>query len=531
MPRFSPPPLWLRPLVIVLLILGIFFRFVNIDRKVFWYDEVHTALRISGYDTYQAKTQMFTGKVIDIAAIQKFQKINPDKSIIRNTINTITSLATDDPQHPPLYYILTKAWVQLFGDSVTNLRIPSAIISIAVLPLAYWFCWELFHSSLVAWLAVSFFAVSPFQILYAQEAREYSLWTFMVLLVNIAFLITLRRQNFSSWAMYTLSLTASYYTSILSIPAAIGQGVYTLVQNKFQPNQVTINHLISGLISLVLFSPWLGIIIKYQNVVSTTTSWRNIEPFVWRTMLQIWGLNISTNFADIFLDINHISNYVFPLAFALLLAYAIYFLIKTTEQKVWLLLIVLLLSPVVYPIIPDIFMGTIVSYVSRYFIPWYVAIPIIFAYLISQKIIHNSIKKQLLWQAVFLGIITLSIISCTVSSQADTWWNKASLGNRTIQVAKIINQGVKPLVVADLNQGNFGDAIALSHRVNPQTKFQLITTPEMLAIPPGFSNIFFYNPADNLINKIKAEYGDKSIKTIEGTTLLELEPPSGLMTK
>ena len=193
MPRFSPPPLWLRPLVIVLLILGIFFRFVNIDRKVFWYDEVHTALRISGYDTYQAKTQMFTGKVIDIAAIQKFQKINPDKSIIRNTINTITSLATDDPQHPPLYYILTKAWVQLFGDSVTNLRIPSAIISLAVLPLAYWFCWELFHSSLVAWLAVSFFAVSPFQILYAQEAREYSLWTFMVLLVNIAFLIAVRR--------------------------------------------------------------------------------------------------------------------------------------------------------------------------------------------------------------------------------------------------------------------------------------------------------------------------------------------------
>lgn len=439
-------------------------------------------------------------------------------------MNTIASLATDDPHHPPLYYVLTKIWVQVFGDSITNLRIPTALISLAVLPLAYWFCWELFQSSLVAGLAVSFFAVSPFQILYAQEAREYSLWMLMVLLVNIVYLIAIRRQNLRNWAIYTISLAASYYTSIFSIPVAIGQGVYTLIQNKFQPNQVTIKHVISGLISLGLFSPWLWMIIKYRDVIDRANSWRNSKPFVWSSMLQLWGLNISTNFADIFLDINHISNYIFPLVFTGLLIYGIYFLIKTTAQKVWLLLIILLFSPVIYPILPDIFMGTIVSSVSRYFIPWYTAIPIIFAYLISQKIIHNGIKKQLLWQAVFLGIITLSIVSCAVASPADTWWNKGFLGDRVVKAAKIINQEAKPLVIADLNEANFGDAIALSHRVNPQTKFQLITTPEMLTIPTGFSNIFLYNPADNLINKIKAKYGDQSIKTLEKTVLLELNP-------
>ena len=364
MPRLSLPPLWLRPLIIVVLILGIFFRFVNIDRKVFWHDEVHTALWISGYNISQARAQIFTGQVIDISAIQKFQTINPDKNII----STIVSLATNDPHHPPFYYLLTRVWVQVFGDSVTSLRVPSAIISLCVLPLAYWFCRELFHSSLVAWLAVSFFAVSPFQILYAQEAREYSLLMFMTLLVNIIFLIALRRQNFSSWAIYTISLTTSYYTSIFSIPIALGQGVYTLIQNKFKPNQITINHSITGLISIVLFSPWLGVMIKYRDVIDKANAWRDGKPFIWQEMVQIWGLNISTNVADIFLDINHISNYIFPLAFAGLLAYAIYFLIKTTEQKVWLILIILLLSPVIYPIVPDIFMGTVVSSVSRYFI-------------------------------------------------------------------------------------------------------------------------------------------------------------------
>jgi uncharacterized membrane protein len=38
----------LRFLVITLLVLGIFFRFVNIDRKIYWGDEVFTSLRISG---------------------------------------------------------------------------------------------------------------------------------------------------------------------------------------------------------------------------------------------------------------------------------------------------------------------------------------------------------------------------------------------------------------------------------------------------------------------------------------------------
>ena len=39
----------------------------------------------------------------------------------------------------------------------------------------YWLCLELFESSVTAWLAVAIIAISPFQIVYAQEARPYSL--------------------------------------------------------------------------------------------------------------------------------------------------------------------------------------------------------------------------------------------------------------------------------------------------------------------------------------------------------------------
>lgn len=51
-------PAWFRFFIILLLVLGVFFRFVNLDRKVYWYDETATSLRISGY-TWAEQHQLF----------------------------------------------------------------------------------------------------------------------------------------------------------------------------------------------------------------------------------------------------------------------------------------------------------------------------------------------------------------------------------------------------------------------------------------------------------------------------------------
>jgi uncharacterized membrane protein len=58
----------LRFLIIVLLVLGVFFRFVNLDRKVYWDDETITSLRVSGYTIEEMSQQVFDGSVIGSAA-------------------------------------------------------------------------------------------------------------------------------------------------------------------------------------------------------------------------------------------------------------------------------------------------------------------------------------------------------------------------------------------------------------------------------------------------------------------------------
>jgi len=513
----------------MVLIIGIFFRFANIDKKVFWHDEAYTALHISGYRENLAK--IWTGSVIDLPTLQKFQKVNSDK----NVVDTVISLATIDPHHPPFYYVLTRVWVQLFGDSVASLRMPSAIISLFVLPLAYWFCWELFQSSLIAWLAVTFFAVSPFQILYAQEAREYSLSIVMILLVNLTFLLAIRRNKIISWAIYSLSLTASYYTSIFAIPVAIAHGVYTLIQNKFKLNQITINQFLAWLVSIILFAPWLRTLMKHKSLIYEVNAWTGTRPDSFKLLIKLWGFHISNNFVDIFRDdvisqifsgINVWRNLAFPGVYIFLFSYAAYILIKTSSQRVWMLLVSLFLIPVVLLMVPDIVIGGIRSAISRYFVQWYIVIPIIFAYLIAHGISQPQRIKQRFWQGAFVVMISLSIISCVISSQADFWWNKSGLGLNTLRSTKVINQATKPLIITDLKGSNYGDMLALSHRVNPQTKFQFISESDLSTIPPGFSNIFLYNPSTALIDKFQVKYSAEAIKTLEGTILLELKPPS-----
>jgi len=172
---------WLRFLIVVVLVLGIFFRFANLGQKVYWINESYTSLRISGYTESELIQQVVDGKVRKVKYLQKYQRINSEKTVV----DTVKGLALEEPQLAPLYFVATRFWVQLFGDSVAVTRSISAVFSWLALPCMYWLCLELFESSLTAWLAVSLLAVSPFKIVYAQAARPYSLFVLIILLVAL----------------------------------------------------------------------------------------------------------------------------------------------------------------------------------------------------------------------------------------------------------------------------------------------------------------------------------------------------------
>ncbi|MFB8795735.1 MAG: glycosyltransferase family 39 protein [Microcoleus sp.] len=269
------PPLdkWLRFLIVVLLVMGIFFRFANLENKVYWIDESYTSLRISGYTESEFIQELGDGKIRGIKSLQKYQHINAEKSVF----DTVKGLALEEPQLAPLYFVAARFWVQLFGDSIAVTRSLSAVFSVLALPCMYWLCLELFESSLTAWLAVAILAVSPFQIVYAQEARPYSLFVMIILLSSAVLLRGMRLKTNSSWAIYAVTLAVGFYAHLLFGMVAIGHGIYVLIVEKYRFNKTVIGYLLASIAGLIALSPWIIVFLKNSNNAGDKTSWLSLR--------------------------------------------------------------------------------------------------------------------------------------------------------------------------------------------------------------------------------------------------------------
>jgi uncharacterized membrane protein len=72
----------------LILILGVFLRFVNIDKKAYWDDEAFTSLRVSGYREYELVEKVAAVDRLSVGELAHYQNLNPQK----NLIHYITSL-------------------------------------------------------------------------------------------------------------------------------------------------------------------------------------------------------------------------------------------------------------------------------------------------------------------------------------------------------------------------------------------------------------------------------------------------------
>jgi uncharacterized membrane protein len=117
---------WVRFLIIVILVMGIFFRFANLEKKVYWRDEGYTSLRISGYTESEFIQELGDAQIKQIKSLQNYQCINAEKSVF----DTVKKLALEESQLTPLYFVAARCWVQLLGNSIAVTRSLSAVFSV-----------------------------------------------------------------------------------------------------------------------------------------------------------------------------------------------------------------------------------------------------------------------------------------------------------------------------------------------------------------------------------------------------------------
>ena len=505
-PSPAIPPQWLRYLIIVLLIIGIFFRFGNLGGKVYWIDEAYTSLRISGYTESEFIEQVADGKIREIQYLQKYQRINSDKTVY----DTVKGLALEEPQLAPLYFIATRFWVQLFGDSIAVTRSISAVFSLLALPCMYWLCRELWDSSLTAWLAVSLLAVSPFQIVYAQEARPYSLFVLAFLLSSAALLRGMRLKTNSSWVIYAVTVAAGFYTHLLFALLALGHGIYVAISENLRFNKILIGYLLASIAGFIAFFPWVVVYLQNAQNASDKLGWQSVQmPF--SKLVANWVLNITRQFFDpgLYSNLPRAASIVtipIILISLIIVGYSFYWLLTHSPRRVWLFVAILTCATVAIFLPADLILGGIRSINTRYMIPCYLGMQIAVAYLFASKITSPQVTVQLqkLWRLAFAAVLSVGIISCCIYLPADSWWNK-DRSYINIPIARTVNSASGPLLVADLwvySVDTISHLLGLSYLLVPQTKF-MVLPPQTLEIPPNFKEIFLYGISPQLKAEIE----------------------------
>lgn len=135
-----------------ILVIGLALRLVGLGNGSLWHDEA------------------FTGLVVELPWPRFWDALMGDV-------------------HPPLWYLIERPFVALFGNTDVVLRLPAAICS----ALALWLFWRFLFVGRIdnptynaRTAALALMAFTPFQLYYAQEARMYSAVTLCAVMILVA---------------------------------------------------------------------------------------------------------------------------------------------------------------------------------------------------------------------------------------------------------------------------------------------------------------------------------------------------------
>jgi uncharacterized membrane protein len=487
-----------RIMLLVVISLGLFWRFGHLDRKVYWLDEAFTSFHLSGYSDQEVTQTIVNGSVFSVKDLHKYQFPTPQKTVAQ----TIQHIAATAPELPPLYFVLLRSWVEIFGDTIAVIRSFSAVLSLLIFPAVYWFCGELFKSPTVGQLAIGLIAVSPFQVICAQEARPYTLWITLSFCSSAALLRALRLQTRSGWALYIAVTGLGLYTHLLTILVGLAHASYVALMERWRLTKLSLAYLKAAAIAAGLFLPWIfySWVHRFDMANDAPLTPKSATAL---TFIKGWVRSISLFFVDFSFD--ETTPWPLLVGFGILVVLGLA-LVRLALVQLWHLprsqrwfLLLLMMLPTAILFLSDLVLSETRSTVARYLLPSYVALQITVAALFAHKI--NSRHRQH-WRRVFSGVIVAGMLSCFVMTGSPWWWNKA--GDRlNTAVTTTVNQSVQPLLVSD---AFFVKILALSHNLKAHVQLQLVKSPQVPMIPAGFSDVWLYEPSPQLQQALQAKY-------------------------
>ncbi len=158
----------------------------------------------------------------------------------------------DTESTPPLHFVMAWASAKVGGDDLLWIRVPSLVLGTAAVPLVY----LLGKRTVGRWAALAgaaFFALAPFNVFYASEARAYAAVAFLCAASTLLLLEALRRGGWKWWAGFAVATAAALLTHYTVVFVLAAQLAWALWAHRDQARALLLAY--GG--AALLFAPWV----------------------------------------------------------------------------------------------------------------------------------------------------------------------------------------------------------------------------------------------------------------------------------
>ena len=474
--------------LIVLSVVGGGMRFVNLDRKQFWYDESYTALIVSGHYSRQLSDDI-SHRILPLSELTKYRSVG-EQSTVNNTLG---AMIEDEPGKSPIFYFLEQIFCKLFGSSPFVMRLASVIISLLSLPVIFWLARETYGSRILAALTMTFAAISPALIYFAQEARDYTIGLFWMFLSSALLLYSLRTSKRAGWICYSAALVLGLYSWLITLCAAAGQALYVFA-SKERRKKSWLPFLLTLIVAGAFFSPWLLVVEQHTLGLKNAYNWME-PPVPANALFNVWLTTPCKAFALFGLQSGSFESLL--LVVTVLEAAAMAIALRFVRGATYLQLSIIFVWFLVFGG-QDILLGGARSAPFRYQMMAISCTLILFTTLIEWLWTLKFSIMRVVAAAISVFIIGLEISSSVYMLQEKTWPNKSMAMRYTYPIAERLTKEKEPVIVCEQRRINLGEVLDLATVLNGDTKLIWLTNENPQSIPTTMSRLYLWNPSPQL---------------------------------
>jgi uncharacterized membrane protein len=210
--------------------------------------------------------------------------------------------------HGPVWWIVTRAWIGLFGDGEAALRTPAALLNVLSVGLTYALVRHLLRlpdsrvpadPERVALLAAALAALNGFWIEYSQEARMYSALLAESLGLSILMLRWVERRRVADLVAYSALAVLALYTHFYAIWPLLAHACFALttgLRNRSAGGvRIVAGAALGQLAAVAAFLPWILRAMESPQGISSGGRFPALERLVY----SLWRMGVGPSLATI----------------------------------------------------------------------------------------------------------------------------------------------------------------------------------------------------------------------------------------